>query len=314
MTAVQFLFDRLIDYAGLFPPAELQMSQAVENYLRYLRSPERWMLGRFILPVSRLGEFEEALDRLPSERSDELPWRLSALLPPHGQTPQFERDISAVADFNARQNQVGGGASSSPRAIIDTLEGKAADARDVNEAAKGVPAGCDLFLEVALGSGLDELLTAIRHANDRRPVMAKVRTGGVVADAIPIPPRLAAFVAGCASRDLGFKATAGLHHAIRASYRLTYRDPSPCGVMFGFVNVFVAALAAYDNPKDLSRIEAILTESDPAQFAATPGAIGWRDAIYQPESIRRVRSRALAFGSCSFEEPIEDLKKLQWLS
>src|SRR5271154_2009055 len=55
----------LIDYAGLFPPASCGMATAVANYEAYLRSEDAWMLGRFIVPVARLGEVEQAVGALP---------------------------------------------------------------------------------------------------------------------------------------------------------------------------------------------------------------------------------------------------------
>jgi hypothetical protein len=58
----------LIDYAGLFPPASLDMAAAVANYDSYSRSEWNWILGRFIVPVARLGEFEEALPDCPLHR------------------------------------------------------------------------------------------------------------------------------------------------------------------------------------------------------------------------------------------------------
>lgn len=60
MKTIRFLLENLIDYAGLFPPAELTMAEAVRNYAAYRHSEHNWMLGRFIVPASRLQEFEQA--------------------------------------------------------------------------------------------------------------------------------------------------------------------------------------------------------------------------------------------------------------
>ena len=69
----------LVDYAGLFPPASLDMATAVRNYAAYRAASQRRMLGRFIVPVSRLPEFAAAAaGLLPTGRSDS-PWRLAAL-------------------------------------------------------------------------------------------------------------------------------------------------------------------------------------------------------------------------------------------
>ncbi len=63
MNAVQALLTRLIDYAGLFPPASLPMKDAVRNYLDYDAGGQAWMLGRFIVSVDRLPEFEQVFER-----------------------------------------------------------------------------------------------------------------------------------------------------------------------------------------------------------------------------------------------------------
>ena len=77
---------------------------------------------------------------------------------------------------------------------------------------------------------------------------AKVRTGGVTEGAFPASHALARFIQSCADAGVPFKATAGLHHPLRGEYRLTYEPGSPHGMMFGFLNVFLAAAFARDRP------------------------------------------------------------------
>lgn len=78
--SLNVLLTGIIDYAGLFPPSGLEMSAAVSNYARYLDSTHAWMLGRFIVPATRLMEFERAAqDFLPRDPTTR-PWRLSVLL------------------------------------------------------------------------------------------------------------------------------------------------------------------------------------------------------------------------------------------
>src|SRR6185503_6096765 len=68
---------------------------------------------------------------------------------------------------------------------------------------------------------------------------AKVRTGGVTPEAFPAPGKLAEFISACHGAGVPFKATAGLHHPVRAEYPLTYEPGCPRGVMHGFLNVFL---------------------------------------------------------------------------
>jgi hypothetical protein len=56
--ALRTLLNGSIDYAGLFPPASLEMAEAARNYEAYRSGPHSWALGRFILPSARLNEVD----------------------------------------------------------------------------------------------------------------------------------------------------------------------------------------------------------------------------------------------------------------
>lgn len=136
---------------------------------------------------------------------------------------------------------------------------------------------------------------------------AKIRTGGVTADAFPSVDAIAAFIRRCDELDLRFKATAGLHHPIRCVKPLTYEPDAPAGTMNGFLNVFLAAALPQFAPK-------ILREENPRAFAFDDGGIWWHDCRITNEEMSRVRRElAISFGSCSFEEPITDLQEFGWL-
>ena len=82
MSAIRLLLRNSIDYAGLFPPAGLDMGAAVENYPRYRAGRSAWALGRFILPASRLAQFEAAAAGHSSGTPAGQPWLLSVLAGP----------------------------------------------------------------------------------------------------------------------------------------------------------------------------------------------------------------------------------------
>jgi hypothetical protein len=157
------------------------------------------------------------------------------------------------------------------------------------------------YCEVSL-----EQLDRVKQAGS----FVKLRTGGVTPDAIPSIDAVAEFIHACAQRRLPFKATAGLHHAIRSPHPLTYEPGAPVATMHGFINVFLAAAFAWHGTPD---IRPILAETDASAFRFDNGA-HWRDRSLSAEEIQDARtSFAHSFGSCSFEEPIADLEQLGWL-
>lgn len=136
---------------------------------------------------------------------------------------------------------------------------------------------------------------------------AKIRTGGLKPEAVPAIADVANFIRACAERRIAFKATAGLHHPIRAEYPLTYEPGAPRAVTHGFLNVFLAACFAWHGTTD---VEPILSETDPTAFRFDDHA-HWQNLSLTVEQVRDARTHFChAFGSCSFEEPVRDLEAL----
>ena len=277
-----------IDYAGLFPPAALSMREAVDNYAGYRDSIDAWALGRFVVPVGRLAEFREAArGLLPSDA--ESRWPLSALAGSDGAT-----DWTHVEAF--------GGSG----AVVDAFELRVRTAEDVRTAAPRLPTSIDVFYEIPLDRDPGKMLAAIARVGGK----AKARTGGVTADAFPAARDLARFLVACARAAVPFKATAGLHHPLRASYRLTYAADSPHGEMFGFVNVLLAASLARTGAR-ADVVAELLVERDPRAMRFRADGVEWRNRRVSGDALAETRNAlALSFGSCSFREPIEELEAL----
>lgn len=140
----------------------------------------------------------------------------------------------------------------------------------------------------------------------RRGLRAKIRTGGLTEDAFPSAQSVAAFIRTCKEHGVPFKATAGLHHPLRCVKPLTYEPNAAVGTMHGFVNVFLAAAMA-------DEAEAILGEQDARVFTFDDEGATWRKRRVSIDELRAMRQFATSFGSCSFEEPIDDLEGLGWL-
>jgi hypothetical protein len=299
MSAIRTLLRGSIDYAGLFPPAGLDMATAVANYAQYRTGPAAWALGRFIVPVGWLPELEAAAQHLLPQRSEAGPWRLGALA-----GPDFAEDLAQVSEFNRRQSGL-----SAVGVTADTVEVKAATESAVEEIMRRIPPDLQAYIEIPIDRDPRGLIAAIRRLGGR----AKVRTGGVTTDVFPSTADLIRFVRGCVQEQVPFKATAGLHHPLRAEYRLTYESESPCGTMFGFLNLFLAAafLLAGMSQADAARL---LEEGSPEAIQVDESGITWNGHRLDLESLHRARREGMiSFGSCSFTEPIGDLETLHLL-
>jgi len=288
------LLSGLIDYAGLFPPAALDMPTAARKYAERRDGEYRWALGRFVLPVARLDELEKAAEGILPDggREGDDFWRLSAL-----GGDDLPSDLNRIAEFNRKR---------AGAAVIDTIEIKAGRVGDVENAMSLTPANLTPYFEIPINGDPAELIKSLAETEAR----AKVRTGGVIADAFPSSFDLARFIKICAEEDVPFKATAGLHHPLRSINKLTYAPDSASAMMHGFLNVFLAAAFAQSG-MDVDRLVELLEEKSPEAFQFDGGGVTWRDEMIVRGQLRNSRNLlAIAFGSCSFEEPIEDLKKI----
>ncbi len=314
MDSIRTLCAGLIDYAGLFPPAKLPMARAAEVFARCIRSEQSWALGRFVCPVSRLREFSQASAfMMPGtagtsgyrEHADVLdPWRISALI-----DGELEGDLETIDRFNDHHAREENG-----RAIVDAIELKLDSAEAFDDTLDAIPEDLYPFFEFPATLVSSGDVRGFVAALAGEPVAAKIRTGGVTPDAFPAPAAVARFMLACAAARVPFKATAGLHHPVRAEYPLTYEPSCPRGVMHGFLNVFLAAVMLHAHGTDEARLIAILEERDPGAFKFTNEGVRWNGLFAEPAQIARAREFfCLSYGSCSFDEPVEDLQRLGML-
>jgi hypothetical protein len=290
--SVRALLAHSVDYAGLFPPAALDMPTAVGNYHEYRQGVHAWLLGRFVVPVSRLEEFAGAArDRLPRDGDGE-PWRIAALI-----GTDVQQEAERVLTFNCSHWS----GSREGHATFDVAELKANTPEEIAATASRLPRTLRCFFEVPLRGDL----TALARAAGAAGAGLKARTGGVTADAFPTAEEIAAFIAAATIAGVPYKVTAGLHHLVHGDYQLTYEPGAACGTMFGFLNVFLAAAAAAAGRHET--IPALLTESDPSAIRFTGDGLRWRDIELHADAIARARDLLTSFGSCSFREPVDEL-------
>jgi hypothetical protein len=290
-TALERLLDGLVDYAGLFPPAALSMADAVRNYATYRRSEQRAMLGRFVVPAARLDEFVAAA-RVHDEAAvgeEATAWPLAVLAAPG--------DLARIEAFNAAHGT---------RWRIDTVETKADSVKEIEAIAATFAPRYTVYVEVPASGDPTRLITALMDHGIR----AKLRTGGVTTGAFPTTEEVFHFLSLCVGRRVPFKATAGLHHPVRGDFPLTYDRVSVHGTMFGFLNIFVAAVLLHAG-QTVAKVIPVLEERDPSAFVATDDAVGWRGLTATTAEVAAARAAfAGSFGSCSFEEPMRELAAL----
>ena len=307
-TAVQHFTKQLIDYAGLFPPAGLPMQTVVRQYASYVTGERANMLGRLIIPTSRLEEFESLSAHLLPDTSKSDPWRISALVPPvDAENAAYDAALLAIESFNERHQKPQQG-----KALIDAIEIRSPTISNIQEVAASLPPNLSAFLEVPYHDDPDELVASIAacQTHETSHLYAKIRTGGVTEDLIPTPAQVASFIHRCVQHDVGFKATAGLHHPLRCLANLTYEPDSDSATMHGFVNVFVASILAFAKViEHESEIAEVLTADQSSAFEFGDQQIVWKDKSITKKDVKLIRrSKVISFGSCSFDEPTEELE------
>jgi len=296
VNALRTLLKHSIDYAGLFPPAGLDMASAVRNYAAYRDSKDGWALGRFVIPANRLEEFEAAAAELLPVGTPMAPWRLSALL-----GSALPDDVEVVSEFNCRH-----AAHGAPGVVVDVVELKADSVDSINAAAGQLPRQFQPYIEIPVDREPVHLVSAIGKIGAR----AKIRTGGVTPEAFPHTGEVVRFIQRCVGHGVPFKATAGLHHPLRAEYRLTYAPDGPVGTMFGFLNLFLAAGLIRAGLSDADAGQ-LLEEGSIESLRFGPEDATWRGRRLDLEHIGRTRRESITtFGSCSFTEPMADLRAL----
>jgi hypothetical protein len=263
------LLSQVIDDAALFPPGDAPMAEAVPAHLDHEAGPDSGLIGRFLCPASRLAELRAVLPE-----DEVLMLGIIADTGFGGLGPAF-----AAVDGDERF-------------VVETVELRHPGTDELDALERLLPYGVEAYVEVAPDAMRDLLPTLA----GREMLRAKLRTGGLTAEAFPTPTEVAEFLVGCSDLEVGLKCTAGLHHAVR------YKDSDTLFTHHGFLNVLLAAALAADG-RDVPEVRAALEVEDPDSLRAAVLALTVEDAA-------GARNLFHGFGSCSFAEPVEDLAKL----
>ncbi len=323
-----FLSD-IIDYAGLYPPSELPLEEAFSKYLSHIEQKEAWMLSKFVVGTGLLSELITLIDAEPESPS---PFKITLVGAASDDVDGFKKVIDNTVE--AIENAL---ASTAKKIRISTLEIKipsaclkeenpsylqAAIGYAVQSMAKSKLLPHQIFFEVP-GFDFDikyakELVQGIhRHnewleSNEKENYSFsgfKIRCGGVEAFQFPPTDYLAEAISFSRQNDVPLKFTAGLHHPVR------HFNDSVQTKMHGFLNVFGASLLSYSKKLSEAELLEILNDENASNFSFRKSAFSWKTHSISLEELHMFRSLSVtSFGSCSFDEPVEDLQELNLIS
>lgn len=278
MTRFGPLLTGLCDDAALFPPGNAPLPDAVPAHAAHEASGHAPLVGSFVFPAGRLGELAEFLEQQPY--NGEL---VLSLTVPTGTTavPSALDKAAALDAVTVAALEIAVAADQSVDELFAALDEIAAANPDIA-----------LFVEVPRDERRADILARLAGT----PYAAKFRTGGIVADAYPDEAELADAINTVVTGGIPFKATAGLHHAVRNT------APETGFEQHGFVNVLAAVAAVLDGA-DTQTVASVLAERDGAALAARLGELS-------EERAADVRRRFLSYGTCSIAEPLADLLDL----
>ena len=296
LPSVRTAFARFVDYAGLFPPAKLDMPAALDAFAASSEGAHAWMLGRFIVPVSKLRALmpqgAPPLSVIVDAPPDPRAWFGAA------QAAFDEAAQRRGAGFRIEALEVPLPALATKRETYDATLGQCAMLAE-RSGLRDLP----IYVELPRDERFTEMLPGAFTALSRYRLCAKLRCGGLTASAFPSIEEIAAFLHAAAVEGVPFKATAGLHHPLR------HLDGATGFVMHGFINLLAAAVFSRALASD--ELAAILAEEDPAAFRFDERSMSWNERSASLEEIAAAREHGfVSYGSCSFAEPVDDLTAL----
>ncbi len=268
------LLARLVDDAALFPPSEASVVDAVQTHLAARCAPYSGVIGFLLCPTSRLSALVSALRKA---------------------RPTQPVALSLVADT---------GLGGLPKAISTALDNaKLVDLRMIEVPA---PSDVDSTWLVQLTEFVpDDVVRVVEPRRGRPEWLAgvrrvaeagcwpKLRCGGKSAESFPSVDEVADFLAIATGTGQPFKATAGLHHAVR------HHDKRTGLTHHGLLNMLVGTAHAVSG----ATAHEALRSTDAAALAAEAGALS-------ENTSRIVREVFACYGSVSLTDPVADLIRL----
>ena len=309
-TPLPVLFQGLVHDAAVYPPGSAPLHEAVKAHRRHRSAWYAELIGPLLVPASSAASLGSsgAAGSAASLGSSGAAGSAASLGSSGGSSgaggsaedlidPAEQLAVGLIADTGLAG--LGRALASAPRGVVHV---EAAVAKRGEDPLPGLIALLEIlgrhpdlpgYAEIPLTFGLLSALDAVSDARAAGVhVAAKFRTGGLAAELFPTPIELAAVICACRDRDVPFKLTAGLHHAVR------HTDPETGFIHHGFLNIAVATTQAVGGA-EVADVGATLAGTDPVPLLeATRHLLDQRRVLWD------------GYGSCNVGEPVADLARL----
>ena len=315
---LKIFLEKIIDYAGTYPPANLDLKTVFNNYLEYIKnSPYNWMLSKFVCAASNLNELDKIIQDNKIIIANPVTFTIIGSSSVHSSEflDSLNRDAELMKTFADKYSESINIGAYEVRLPSDIFSMKGDNVLfDFIKLASGqlgkiLGGTIPVFFESKPDDNLPSLAQAIESFNASGGKAGfKLRTGGVEASAFPAPEKIALAVKTCRDFKIPMKCTAGLHHPIR------HYNESVKTKMYGFINVFGGGVLHCCHELDADVLIEILTDGNAGNFKFTDNSFHWKNYYVLASEVEETRRGFMvSFGSCSFDEPVDDLKKLNLL-
>lgn len=289
------MLEGVFDYAGLYPPANLTLRAAVEEYTDLLDGPCEWLVNNFISPADRLQELEaEGLELGLFEDGEPLgivaTLKESPDLSPGEQTAGLAKVLKSSTWLEAIAVEAALPQGEKALAWLKPLKRLGQELE--------VPVMLELGWNRDIAPLMEEAILTWEDFG------FKARMGGLSGKDTPSSAQAAAFIAECRDMESPFKFTAGLHSPLR------HHDPLLGGERHGFLNVLGASLAAVCGDASREEIAHILDYQGAGAFAFGEGSLVIGGATFTLEDLEALSEACFGIGSCSIQEPYDGLVRL----
>jgi len=317
--SINTFIDGIIDYAGLFPPANLNLFDSLSNYLNYIKTNKYNLLSSFVLPINLIDDFIPTLEKIGTDYS-KLDISFVATKPNDAINfiDSIKSDMDKINSLVNKNDKIYAKAIEITLPIKSDIGENKDDFEKLYNTISMVSKlvnneKLQVYYEVPNSKNWIEItkntikLLAEYNSSNQNNISYKIRCGGVKPEMTPPNENVIAAIMTCTKYNVSLKATAGLHHPFR------HFNDELGGVMHGFVNIFVAIILSKNMNLRTELMLELLNDENPINFEWNDNGLTWQNHFISIEDIKESKDIISSFGSCSFDEPIDDLKELNIL-